>query len=123
MEIFYGRYVSLVTPVSGFQNTLFMVSGDPDIRNALMTLDEMNRVETAFEYLRSQINCMFVQYPQHSILPEVMSMVETMVGPVVKENPALESYFVESVKSTIESIMPWDKFLKFSRMTSDSDGL
>ena len=123
MEIFYGRYVSLVTPVSGFQNTLFMMSEDPDIRNAVVTIAEMDRVEYAFEYLRSQLNSMFLQHPQHSVFPEVMSMVETMVGPVVKENPALESYFVESVKTTIESIMPWDKFLKFSRMTSGSDGM
>lgn len=114
--------MSLVSPVSGFQSTLFM-SGDADIDNALITLYEWDRVESAFEHLRSQLNSMFIQHPQHSVLPEVMSMVETMVGPVVKENPALESYFVESVKSTIESIMPWDKFLRFSRMTVNPDGM
>lgn len=110
--------MSLVAPVSGFQNTLFMMSGDSDIDNFLITVDEMNRVEYAFENLRSQLNSMFIRYPEHSVFPQVLSMVETMIAPVVEENRVLEQVFVESVKATVESFMPWDRFLDISSTIS-----
>lgn len=101
---------------------LCMMSGDTTVyRNLMATLDEVESVETAFEDFRAKVNQISIQHPQHSVFPQVLSMVETMIGPMLKEEPdsvvrqKIEKDFAESLKITIETFMPWERLLGFSR--------
>jgi hypothetical protein len=103
--------VSLIAPVSGFQNMLLM-SGDPCIIRAVATLNEMERVEHAFECFKAELNTMNLQFPQHSLYSEVVSMVETVIGPITDDK--IQKDFAQNLRSTVESVMPWKKFLDYS---------
>lgn len=91
------------------------MSGDTATYYRVMaTFNEIDAVGNVFEDFRTKINDICIQYPQHSVIPQVLSMVETMIGPAIEADHNLEQVFVESIKSTVESFMPWEKFLRFS---------
>lgn len=73
----------------------------------------MNDVDDAFEDFRHKINNMDIQYPQHSIVPNVVSMVQTMAGPYITDEK-MQREFAENIRLTVEAIMPWNKFLNYS---------
>lgn len=73
----------------------------------------MDNAESVFENFRSQINEMNLQHPERSLFPCVFSMVETIVGPIVQDKPILEREFAESIKLTVETVMPWSKFQNY----------
>lgn len=91
------------------------ISGLAEFQDVIATLNEMNEAESAFEDFRTELNEMGLQYPQHSIFPCVFSMVETIVGPIVKDKPHLEMEFAESIRLTVESVMPWSKFQDYAK--------
>lgn len=74
------------------------------------TFSEIDKVANAFEGFRTQLNSMNLQFPYHSVVPQVLSMLETTAE--LKEREQKE--FAQDLKMTVESIMPWDKFLKYS---------
>lgn len=74
----------------------------------------MDAVETVFEDFRTKLNVITIQHPQHSVFNEVMSMVETMIAPIIADNPDMEQVFAESIKSTVQTVMPWNHFLKLN---------
>ena len=103
----------VVVPVSGAHH--IMQSGDTFsvYSKVQATFQEMDRVENAFESLRTQINGMILQFPQHSLVPPILSMVETMVGPIYNQEKEQKD-FAQNLRMTVETIMPWNKFLEYS---------
>lgn len=77
------------------------------------TIKEMNAVDDAFEDFRHKINNMDIQYPQHSIVPSIVYMVQTMAGPYITDEKT-QREFAENMRLTVEAIMPWNKFLDYS---------
>lgn len=89
-------------------------SGLSEFTDVIATLNEMDNAESVFEDFRTQINEMNLQHPERSLFPCVFSMVETIVGPIVKDKPILEREFAESIRLTVESVMPWSKFQSYA---------
>ena len=96
-------------PASGSHHML--MSGDSGFYNVVATLNEMDRVEKIFECLRIQLNSMDIRFPHHSVFPQVLALMETTVV-LEKENQKKE--FAENLKTTVETIMPWNQFLSYS---------
>ena len=79
IRFIHFTYVSVQVPVSGsHSNTL---SGDTfqTYLRIQATFDEIDKVESVFEDFRTKINAIGIQYPKHSLFPQVAAMVETMV--------------------------------------------
>ena len=87
--------------------------GIEELQPLIKTIREMNDVDNAFEDFRHKINNMGIQYPQHSLVSNVVSMVQTMAGPYIT-NEKMQREFAEDIRITVEAIMPWDKFLNYS---------
>ena len=89
-------------------------SGLAEFADVITTLREMDNAEAVFEDFRSRLNEMNLQHPERSLFPCVYSMVETIVGPIVKDKPILEREFAESIKITVEAVMPWSRFQNYA---------
>lgn len=95
-------------------------SGLSEFQNVIVTLQEMDAVESAFENFRTQLNEMSLQHPENSVFPCVFSMMETTIGPMIKDEvdcnvrEKREKDFAESVRLTVESIMPWERFQNYA---------
>lgn len=75
------------------------------------TFSEMDKVANTFEGFRIQINSMGLNHPYHSVVPQVLSMLQSTAAP---QGEYQQREFAQDLKMTVETIMPWEKFLQFS---------
>lgn len=90
------------------------MSGDTRCFQKVMnTFSEIDKVANVFEGFRTQINSMNLQHPYNSVVPQVLTMLQTTVdSDSLGEMQQRE--LAEDLKMTVETIMPWDKFLEYS---------
>jgi hypothetical protein len=80
-------------------------SGMYEFGSLITTIAEMDNVERAFEDLRTKLNGMNIKHPEHSVFPQVFGLIETVVGPFIS-NKKIEDEFVESMRITMQSVIP-----------------
>ena len=109
----------VVVPVSGAQNNMLMSGDTRCFRKVMRTFSEIDKVANVFEDFRTQINSMNLQHPYHSVIPQVLTMLQTTVDSDSLEETQ-QRELAEELRETVETIMPWEKFMQFS---SSSSGL